>query len=100
MIEASLNDAVGNAAGMELGAGLRDDFAAMRQHQHVAILRNRLLDDRAGDHRLAAAGRRNQHDAALTGSTGALKISDHIVLVWAQFGVWFRTKMFIDLDGE
>ena len=76
------DDAVRDSA--QLGAGLGDDFAAVREKQRAAILAAGLLDNRAGDHGFARRGRCDQQDPALPRLDRAPEFGDHLGLVWAQ----------------
>ena len=72
------------AVRLQLLAGLRDDLAAMREHQHALPVRP-APDDRGGDDGLAAAGRRDEDDAPPASRDLALEIRDHLVLIGAQW---------------
>jgi hypothetical protein len=69
--------------GCQLGAGLRDDLAAVREEQHGFVLRHHAADDVGGDHRLAAAGRCDQQDSRRR-PKGLLDAIDNVALIGAQ----------------
>ena len=81
------DDAVRDRDVAQLLAGLRDDLAPMREHQHDFRDRHRTrLDDGAGDDGLARSGRRHQHDAPVARGDAAIKLGDDVVLIGPQFG--------------
>ena len=66
-----------DAGGGQLGAGLSDDLAPMRQDENGLPGAHGGPHDVGRDDRLARAGRRDQHDAPVTGGDLALDIGDH-----------------------
>ena len=56
----------------ELGAGLIDDLASMRDHERAPV---GAMDDRRGDDGLAAAGGRNDENLALAPPDQTLELA-------------------------
>ena len=82
-IDARHDYPVPDTVGRELGAGMKDDFAAMGQEQNGLVLLNPTLDDGGRDLGSAGAGRGDeQHLAAL--AEGSIDATDNIELIGTQ----------------
>src|SRR5215203_177166 len=59
---------------------------AMRQHEHRLLRACDRANDVGGDDGFAAPGRRHKDDALASGGDRAVKLLDHVALVWAELG--------------